>query len=153
MSVCLVQFFSDSWYVQISCIIKKKKKKKKKKPKKKKKKEEIHGDCSVWDQTWPQSQKEFGWIRESLVHFWSSPVCSKVVSPDFNSLESWPLRCVDHFERQQKCDTPILTHTLSYIARTHSMLPVQLSTTSFIHALSGCAIFNMIKKKRKEELN
>lgn len=63
---------------------------------------------------------------------------------------------VDHYEPwtiskgSKNVTLPILTHTLSYIARTHSMLPVQLSTTSFIHALSGCAIFNMIKKKKKK---
>lgn len=64
---------------------------------------------------------------------------------------------VDHYEPwtiskgSKNVTLPILTHTLSYIARTHSMLPVQLSTTSFIHALSGCAIFNMIKKKKENK--
>lgn len=57
-----------------------------------------------------------------------------------------------HVERQQKCDTPTHTHTLStHILHVRTMCYLCTSTSFFIHTFSRCAIFNMIKRKNKKQ--
>lgn len=111
-SVCL-EFFSDSWYVQISCIIYKNIINKQTK---------INSwwlQCGGPNLTSKSDGVQLGW-RESLVHF--GPVQFKArlflwTSKASRADQRSPLRTVDHvlLKRQQKYDTH--THTRSPIHR------------------------------------